>query len=588
MMKRRFLIRTVLLCCLSIAGSVAPVSASEKPNFLVILADDMAWSDIGSFGGEIRTPTLDTLAAEGVSMHRFYVGPTCSPTRAMLLSGVDSHLAGVGTMEGVQRPNQTGSRAYQAQLHSDVVTLAEGLKQAGYHTLMSGKWHIAKDAEQFPHKRGFDRSFVLAEGGASHFSDARPLYRNRSVTYLENGEPAQLPDDFYSTYYYTDKMLSYLQDAPDDQPFFAYLAYTAPHDPLQVPEDWQHRYRGQYEDGPDALRERRIARLRQLGLFPADAETWMAPKLPDFLPINVQRWSDKTAEERAQAARPMEIYASMVELMDGQIRRVVEALDQTGRLENTYIIFLSDNGANGATPLSYPNNNREWFENTYDHSAEAQGRRGSHTFLGMGWAWATAAPFKLYKGAVGDGGIRSPLIVRGPGLPAGSSSKQLAFITDLTATLYDLAGLTPTKHPAFNNKLLPEGLSLAEHWRQPGLQQPRTIALELFGSRAVISDRWKATNMGPPLSNGEWSLFDMQVDPGEVNDVADENPEQLAELLATYSRYQQRVGIILPEPPVTPSFGDLFTGECSRLCETTVSLVDSLIWVWQQFMPVED
>ncbi|HBG29312.1 MAG TPA: arylsulfatase, partial [Gammaproteobacteria bacterium] len=371
-------IRVLLFCMLSLLAPPAYADEPDRPNFLIIVADDMAWSDIGFFGSEIRTPGLDGLAARGVTMSDFYVAPTCSPTRAMLMTGVDSHLAGLGTMEGVQAENQRASRGYGGQLHSEVVTLPEVLKEAGYTTLMSGKWHLATEEAQYPDRRGFDRSFALLEGGASHFSDAMPLYKGVNATYIENGKPVSLPADFYSSIHYTDKILQYLAEAPPDRPFLAYVAYTAPHDPLQVPPEWQDRYAGQYAAGPEALKNRRVQELTRRGLMPADAPVWRTPKLPAFLPGALRPWAELGDRERARSSKPMEVYAAMVELMDQQIGRLLDELERSGRLQNTYILFLSDNGANGATPLSYPNTTRDWFRSTFAQTGEPSAGPGTH------------------------------------------------------------------------------------------------------------------------------------------------------------------------------------------------------------------
>lgn len=566
--------RLILALLLLSSGTYA---SSGPPSFLVIVADDMGWSDIGSFGSEIRTPTLDALATRGVTMTNFYVGPTCSPTRAMLMTGVDNHIAGLGTMAGVQSPNQLGSRNYAGQLHNDVVTLAEGLKSAAYTTLMSGKWHLATDKSQYPNNRGFDRSFALLEGGASHFSDAAALYSGIPATYIEDGLRVALPEDFYSSIGYTDKMLEYIRSVDADTPFLAYVAYTAPHDPLQVPDDWLDKYAGVYVEGPEALRAQRVKQLSARGLIPNELETWKTPQMPAFLPAHIKPWAERTSEERATASTPMEVYSAMVELMDRQIQRLVDELERSGRLDNTYVIFLSDNGANGATPLSYPNNTREWFLNHYNHEADQQGKKGTHTFLGREWASASAAPFKLFKGAIAEGGIRAPLIVSGPAVAANGRSKQVAQITDLPATLYELAGINPQTASLFDGKLLPEGRSLVRNWQDLDLVESRTFAMELFGHRAVVSDNWKATNMRSPLGNGKWELYDLKEDPSEMNNLAERYPEKLQELVAFYDVYQSRAGVILPDPPIAVSMGDLFTTECDWFCELSVSMVDILI-----------
>lgn len=570
------LVLCALLYLLSPSHAVA-----ESPNFLVIVADDMGWSDLGSRGSEIATPTLDALAANGLSMSRFYAGPTCSPTRAMLLTGVDSHLAGLGTMAGVQAPNQLSSKGYIGGLNDNVATLAEVLKNKGYATLMSGKWHLGKAQDQLPSRRGFDQSFTLLEGGASHFSDAAPLYKGIKASYLENGRAVALPEDFYSSSFYVTKLLEYLEGVDEGKPFFAYLAFTAPHDPLHVPDDWVQRYRGKYDAGPRAMRQRRIDQLQALGMVPAKVEATQPPNFPSFMPMHIKPWNDMTSAERLASSRPMEIYAAMIELMDREIGRVLNTLKARGLADNTYILFLSDNGANGATPLSYPNSTRTWFHRRFDHSLAQQGRVNSHPYVGREWAAVSSAPFKLYKGAVTEGGIRVPFIVSGPGIGPGGKSDQLAHVTDIPRTLYELAGVTEGDLAKFDHTVPLEGLSLRDHWRQGVAVEGRTFATELFGHGAVITERWKAVNLKPPLGSGKWQLYDLARDPGETVDLAEQFPAELESLVEHYNAYVQRVGVIPPAPPVAISVGDLFTGECGWLCRVMVSAMDALMAFWQ-------
>ena len=279
----------------------------------------------------------------------------------------------------------------------------------------------------------------------------------------------------------------------------------------------------------------------------------------------------------------MEIYAAMVEYMDGQIARLIHALEKSGRLENTYVVFLSDNGANGATPLSYPGASRDWYLSSFKQATDDQGRRGSHTYQGREWASVSASPFKLYKGAVAEGGVRSPLIVTGPGVERDKISKQVSHITDITATLYDLAGVNPETNTLFKGKYLPEGQSLIANWQVPSKQASRAFATELFGHRSVVSDHWKATNFRPPVGSGKWELYDLSRDPGEVNNVAEDYPEKLQEMLEYKERYQARVGVILPSPAIAISLGDLFTTECNWYCRTITDLMDFVISLWVKF-----
>lgn len=569
-----------MLGMMLMAAVLSTHGSQSSPNFLVIVADDMGWSDISAFGSEIRTPTLDALASQGVTMTNFHVSPTCSPTRAMLMSGVDSHLAGLGTMAGVQAPNQLNSENYAGQLNDDVVTLAEGLKAAGYTTLMSGKWHLAKEANQYPNARGFDQSYFLLEGGASHYSDGAALYPGAGPNYMENGQPATLPEDFYSSKYYTDKIIEYIRQVDGKRPFFAYLAYTAPHDPLHVPEPWRAKYSGVYSAGPDSIRRQRLAELTNRGLIPDGIETWGAPKFPKFIPAHIPPWGSLTDQEREKAARPMEIYAGMIEFMDDQISRLIDFLRESGELENTYIVFLSDNGPNAATPLSYPNMSRDYYRSRFIEPGAQEGEPGSHPYLGREWAWASATPFKLYKGAISEGGVRSPLIVVGPKVAKGRRSAQLAHVTDLPATVYELAGIDPQGSEVFRGKHKPSGVSLIENWTDPTAAHSRQFAIELFGHQAAIAGDWKITRLMPPVGSGKWELYNLQLDPGEMNNLAEEQPEKLDEMIVQYLDYKEQVGVIPPRPPISVSLGDLFTGECSPVCKATVSIIDFIMAIW--------
>ncbi len=549
-----------------------PASVKGRPNFLLVVADDLGWSDIGTFGGEIRTPHLDTLASRGAAMTQFYTAPTCSPTRAMLLTGVDHHLAGLGTMHDVRAANQLDSENYAGELHSGVATVAEVLRGSGYQTFMSGKWHLAASPAQYPDKRGFDQSFALLQGGASHFGDSLPLYEGNPVTYVENGEPASLAKNFYSSISYTDKLLEYLQARDEQAPFFAYLAYTAPHDPLQVPDEWLNRYQGAYADGPAAIRQQRAQRLQEKGLLPKAASLWQMPDFPSWLPLHRAPWSERSTEQRQRDTRPMEIYASMVELMDQQLGRVITHLEQTGELDNTYIIFLSDNGANGATPLVYPAPNRDWFFKKRDNSLENQGRAGSHAFLGREWAVTSASPWKLFKGTVGEGGIRAPMIVAGPGVAANQYIDQPAHVTGIVPTLYELANIQPynesiylpSKAPA---KVLPQADSLLALWQgEQNSLTTQVIKTELFGNRAIHDGAWKAHFIQAPIGSGRWELYNLEHDPGEAQDLATQYSQILQRLTAVYSEYEAEMGIIKPEPPLDISLQRLYAEECNWWC----------------------
>ncbi len=548
-------------------------TADPPPNFLLIVADDLGWSDIGAYGGEIRTPNLDALAQRGLAMSQFYVAPQCAPTRAMLLTGVDHHAAGVGTMDGTQAANQRRSVNYAGQLHDGVVTVAEVLRAENYRTALAGKWHLAVDPSQHPHRRGFERSFALLNGGASHFGDGLGLHEGQTPEYLEDGQPVALPADFYSSIAYTDKLLDYLRAGPQDKPFFAYLAYTAPHDPIQVPDAWLDRYAGVYDDGPTALRARRVETLRALGLFPAQAPLWQALSFPSWTPMYQAPWEERPERQRARDARAMELYAAMIELLDQQVGRVIDFLDRQGTLANTYVLFLSDNGASGQTPLFYPGTTREWFLAERDNRLANMGRPGSHVFMAPEWASASATPWRLFKSTVGDGGIRAPLVVAGPGIAARGFVDDLSHVTDIVPSLYALAGIDAQAHPRYIGKLEPQGRSLAGLWREGEALQQRALSWELLGNRAIRRGCWKASNIFAPLGSGDWELFDVCRDPGETSDIASQHGEVLQQLIDEYGAYAERNGVILPQPRMRPDMANLYVGECDWWCELRFSVL---------------
>lgn len=570
--------KTVATCVLLVLlFSQLSVRADEQPNFLIIVADDMGWSDISPFGSEIRTPVLQQLADDGLAMSQFYVAPTCAPTRAMLMTGLDHHRAGVGSQMKNQAPNQLEYEHYKGQLLPQVVTIPEALAPLGYESVMAGKWHLAIDEAQQPNNRGFDRSFVLLEGGASHFSDLEPINPGNTVTYLEDGKPADLPDDFYSTTHYTSKVIDYIDDMDDDTPFFAYLAYTAPHDPLQVPSDWLGRYDGDYDEGPEATRSRRVEKLIEQGWLTEQPELWNAPEFPSWLPLYKGPWAERSPESRATDTRRMEIYAAMIELMDSEIGRLLNSLEKSGKLENTYVVFFSDNGANALTPLFYPNYTREHLFEVLDNSYDNMGKAGSHTSQGTEWAVMSNTPSKLYKGLPAEGGIRSPLIVKGPGIKTASRTAQIGHVSDIAPTIYELAGVD-LDSPSFDNKLSLEGRSITAAWRGGELPE-RTLITELFGLRMVRQGEWKAHFIVAPFGNGDWQLFNLKDDPAELHDLANQFPERITAMAAAYDAWAIDQNVI---PPIGNrddrefSLSWFYDEPCNWWCEARFSVVDML------------
>ncbi len=536
-----------MISALIVAASILTQAhaAERKPNILLVMADDMGWTDIGSFGSEIDTPNLDALAAEGVMFTDFHVSISCSPTRSMLMSGTDNHIAGLGTMGEMIAPEQEGKPGYEGYLNDRVVSLAEVLRDNGYHTYMAGKWHLGHDHSQFPHARGFERSFSMLFGGASYWSDMFGMLAEMEpvAEYVEGDKRLQeLPKEFYATRSYTDFLMDAIREnRGDGKPFLAYLAFTAPHDPMHVPEPWLSMYRGRYDDGYEALRARRIAAAKDLGLFPSEAAT------SDFHPMT-KDWDSLSLEEKAIEARGMEVYAGMMANMDFHFGRVVTFLKDIGEYDNTVIVFLSDNGPNPWYSEDYPGNRgSEWFAQ-FDNSVDNIGQPMSHYAYGMGWGSASSGPLDRFKMTVSEGGIRSPLLVGGPGIKGGRQVDAFAYVWDIMPTILDLAQVEYPKEFGGREIEPMMGRSMAKVLSGS--------ADELYGddeyvSGEMLNGKWtrkgdfKAVSVAPPYGSGEWHLYNVVEDPGETKDLSAEMPELLTELQAEWERYAGEVGVVL-------------------------------------------
>lgn len=525
-----------------VAAAPAPtgLTPGSRPNILLVVADDLGYQDLSIFGGEIATPNIDALFNSGVMLTQFYVSVACQPTRAMLMSGMDHHLAGVGS----QGRFVEGSRSYQNRLVEDVASLAERMTELDYHTAMVGKWHLGLNEGQAPADRGFQSSFVVLEPGAFHF-DLIGYGSREGVHYEDDGVPVtSLPDDFYTTIHYTDRMISYIDEAKAEQrPFFGYVAYTSPHWPIQALDEDMAKVRGRYDEGYDVIRARRFEKLKELGLIPADAA-------PARDPAGYTPWDQLTPERQAEEIAIMEAYAAMVERMDSEIGRMVDHLEAIGELDNTVIMFMSDNGAEGTRedgPFLAD------YRAQWNNSLENIGRRDSYRLIGLGWAEAGAPADFLTKGTLAQGGIHSPVAVSAPGLGlAPGRSDALVAALDVAPTFVELAGGMNTTNVNGREVLPMTGRSFAALLRgeiQAVRGEDETLAFEHGGQRAVFRGKWKALWMGQPNGTGAWQLFDLSVDPGETNDLAAANPDLMAELAAAYEEHAAAVGVVPPGPP---------------------------------------
>lgn len=538
------------------AQSSAP-AGSDRPNIIIVMSDDMGYSDIGCYGGEIRTPTLDRLAAGGLRFSQFYNMARCCPTRASLLTGLHPHQAGMGHMTGApeDRPEP-----WQGNLSRRAVTIAEVLRGAGYATYMCGKWHVTRreragdKPDNWPLQRGFDRFYGTITGAGS-FYDPVTLTRDNTMITPEN-DPAYKPKSFYYTDAISDNAVRFIADhaaGKSGRPFFMYVAYTAAHWPMHAPEEAIAKYQGRYDKGYRPVRRARLERLKQLGLIRDD---WaLSPQAGNWAKLEHKAWE----------ARCMEVYAAMIDRMDEGLGRVVNELERTGLSENTLVLFLQDNG--GCAEGLGRTDNPDWHlkdlrplapdelqpkiwppMQTRDGRAVLGGPGvmpgGPDTYIAYGRNWANVSntPFREYKHWVHEGGISTPLIAHWPrGIQRrGEIEHQPGQVIDLMATCVDLAGARyPAEHQA--NAILPmEGASLVPAFSGQTIER-EALYWEHEGNRAIRIGRWKLVAKGPA---GSWELYDMDADRTELHDLAAEQPQRVADMTAKWEAWAKRVGVL--------------------------------------------
>lgn len=520
----------------------------ERPNIVLVLADDLGFTDLASYGSEISTPTIDALAQQGVSFTNYHTAANCAPARAMLLTGVDAHVAGVPNIPEMLASHQQQQYAhYQGVLGSNVVTVATLLEGAGYHTYMAGKWHLGTGPGQLPSERGFERTVALADSGADNWEQRPyiPLYEK--ANWYADGKEFQLPEDFYSSRFLIDTTIEFIAGNIDDgRPFFAYLPFQAVHIPVQAPQEFIDRYMGVYDGGWDELREQRRARAVELGIIPADSGMRRMSTTAD--------WNALNAEQRLYQAKRMAVYAAMVEAMDYHLGRLVDYLKAQGQYDNTIIIFTSDNGAEASGPQ---NQDSFWGRNGpaamgYHTDYERLGLKGSYNSISPGFASAAVSPLAYYKFYAGEGGMRVPLIVAGASLPVkGEWDHAFSFVTDITPTVLSFAGVNPpdgryrgrSVEPMIGHDLGP--LLRQETDRVYGPED--TVGYELAGHAVLFQGDYKIVFHRTPLSDGQWQLYNILRDPGETENLSAAEPVRLQRMLSAYERYT-RENMVLPVP----------------------------------------
>lgn len=509
-----------LLFCICPA-SFSGAAESSRPNIVIVMVDDMGFSDIGCYGGEIPTPNLDALAAGGVRFTQFYNTGRCCPTRASLLTGLYSHQAGVGAMTG-----DAGLPGYRGFLNDRCVTIAEVLRPAGYFTAHTGKWHVGHgDDSRLPSQRGFDRFYGVPEGGGFYFK----LKQGRTIR-LDNeilhSVDKPLPQGWYSTDAWTEYGLRFIDEAQAaDKPFFLYLAHNAPHFPLQAAPEDIAKFRGQYKAGWDQLRQQRYSRLKELGVVSAD---WPLPPRD----ATVAAWDALTPQQQDDLDHRMALHAAVMHRLDQSIGTLVAGLKERGALDNTLLLFLSDNGASDEGGL------------LGKFGGGTPGDEQSDVYFGRAWANASNTPFRLYKKNSHEGGIATPLIAHWPaGISAhGQWCPQPTHIIDLMATCVDLAGAAyPDTH---NGKPIEpmEGVSLKPLFTSPSasLPGPRTLYWEHLGHAAVRTGDMKLVRQG---RKRPWELYDMAADRTELNNLAPEFPDQAKALAGKWEAWAERAQV---------------------------------------------
>jgi arylsulfatase A-like enzyme len=530
----------------------------NRPNILVVVLDDTGFADYAFTGSEISTPNLDSLRNEGKLFTNFHTNPTCSPTRSVLMTGVDNHLNGFGSMSEFLADNQIGMPGYEGYLNDNVVTVPQLLKDNGYHTYMTGKWHLAygisdptNDWEKWtrydPHARGFEETFTVEIPG-SHFTNLGESPDHVTIA-TRNGEQVEYPQQYIDDVF-TDNMIQFIdKNHEDGKPMFMYLSFWNNHWPIQAPQEYIKKYEGKYDAGWDKIREQRFDKQKELGLIPQNMQ--LSPRNNQ-----VPAWDSLNATQQKQEAKKMEIFAAMLDSLDGNLGRVVSHLKETGEYDNTMIVVFADNGAessdptkpikHGTDPLEY----QRWLETDYDNSFENWGNGNSIIGIGLGWAQVGNTPLLREKGFETEGGTRVPMLVKLPNKNQESSSNAFSRVTDVAITILDYAQV---QHPGttYNGQPIApvDGKSLRpilEDEAQRVYGDDEAVGAELFGNSALYKGDWKALKLVSPFGDGKWKLYNLAEDVAEQNDLSEKYPERLNEMIKDYDEYAKRVGVIPP------------------------------------------
>jgi len=526
--------------CLLLNFVVISSAVAKTPNIVLILADDLGFTDTEPYGGEIETPNISRLADEGVLFTNYHTAASCAPTRGMLLTGVDSHRNGVPNIPEAIPPEQAKHENYRGTLNHNVVTIATLLRDAGYHTYLTGKWHLGKTKDLLPSQRGFERTVAMADTGADNWEKKPYLPIYKKSNWFADGKEMDLPDDFYSSEYFIDKTIEFIDsNIKDQKPFFSYIPFLAVHIPVQAPREFTDKYMGNYDEGWEKLRKKRLERARAKKIVPDGTEMVTMATTVD--------WESLSEDEKAYESKKMAVYAGMVDAMDYHIGRLITYLKKIGQYDNTVFVFTSDNGAEASDAFDQPALNIQYLKlwqklNGYNMDYETLGTRGSYINMGPSFASAAASPLAEYKFYSGEGGMRVPLIISGQGIAEkGTFTNAFTYVTDIPATLLELSGVTQPRgkyqdrrvEPMIGKSLLP--LTNGDATRVYG--EDEVVGYELAGNAALFQGDYKIVMSRGPVGDGQWRLFNIVTDPGETADLKEKMPEKFTALMAAYGRY---------------------------------------------------
>ncbi len=578
---RQLSIFLVFIGLVNLAHSQNNPANHSKPNIVLILIDDSGLMDLGAFGGEARTPNIDKLATAGLMFTNMHASPVCAPSRAMLMTGTDSHLAGVANLPEFLAEEYQTKPGYAGVLNDRVQTIATRLKEADYNTYMTGKWHLGHDEKTLPSSRGFDRTFILGGSGASNYDNHGYLPMKPTAHWYADGKEVELPEDFYSSKTYIDKTIEFHEaEQQKNNPFFSYIAFQAIHAPIQAPKEFVDHYKETYKDGWNKLRQKRFERAKQLGFIPESAQ--FSDVFPQF-----KKWEELSEKEKENHSTNMAVTAGMLEAMDYHIGRYIAYLTQKGLMENTIFIVTSDNGPDGA---DYTQGLIWAKRNGYHTDFDKHGGKGFFGFIGTEFANAISSPFSYFKYYTGEGGIRVPLILSGKNIPKNQRTNTFCFFTDIAPTIYELVGISTAANQGYAPITGKSMLSHINNKSIPVHAANEGIGLEAAASSAYFLSGYKIVKNNIPLGDTKWHLYNLENDPSETNDLAPQEPERLQKMLAAYEDYARNVGVLdMPEgysaqgTVAKKSYTKMLISWAPYLIALIIAVLGLVLWMKRRF-----